>query len=411
MKYISLFSGIGGLEHPFVPPAMFCESDPASQRVLRAMFGEEVEIWPDVSTFPSRRTDVIAGGWPCQDITVAGRMRGLTGRRSGLFFEMVKIGRMCRAHTIVGENVPNLLTNRVGRDFRLVIDSLQDGGYRHVAWRVLDARQFGLPQARRRLFIVASRNRERAMSLHRPVTRAWVVKPRSTKGERGETYGFYWTGGGGRSLCLQRDTAPPLKVGSSTSKGTSPVGVFVDGIVRKLTPFECLRLQGFWDTRAFEGHILGDIFRMAGNAVAKPVGAFVMGGIEAPTPERVEWLGSSDSSGSMEAGYTDGKTTRGLRHDETFPAMCFGAYLEDGVEPLSPQASAGLLTRIIRARRWIPPAMFDALYARSRRRTRLIGTRINSFEILDEQMRPLEYRRWLETASVDAERTLVRRAS
>lgn len=363
------------------------------------LYGEGIEIWSDVRSFPRRSVDVVAGGWPCQDLTVAGRMLGLAGHRSSLFFEMVRVAKDCRANTVVGENVPNLLSNRKGRDFQLVLGALHGAGFRHVAWRVLDSRDFGLPQARRRLFLVASKHESVAMSLHRPVTGESRAKLRAPRARSGNTYGFYWTGGESRSLCLSRGHTPALKVGSSTSKGTSPVGVFVDGIVRKLAPVECLRLQGFWDARPFEGHILGDVYRMAGNAVARPVGHFVMGGLSLKHYEAGELRACVDVP---EAGVSNDHVVREVVSESSVAKYDLGMYLDFDLEPLSPQASAGLLTRVIRGRRWIPPEMFDALYARSRRRTSLIGTRVNSFEILDNEMKPLRFREWLTAQRVHA---------
>jgi len=401
MRYVSLFTGIGGLEHREIAPVMMCESDPASREVLARLYGPK-EIWPDVRSFPRMAVDVVAGGWPCQDITIAGRMRGLDGHRSGLFFDMVRVAQRCSARTLVAENVPNLLGNRKGRDFKTVLDELHGVGYRWVAWRVIDSREFGLPQARRRLFIVASRSRGVALSLHRPVSDEWMVRAPAAGSRRRPIYGFYWTGGERRSLCLSRGFIPALKVGSSTSKGTSPVGVFVDGVVRKLTPVECLRLQGFWDSKPFDGHILGDVFRMAGNAVAKPVGEFVMGGV-AEDSDAGATIEMRPCEAVPECGISDRGRTREVPNAPRLVSCSLGGFLERGVEPLSPQASAGLLTRVIRAGRWIPPEMFDALYRRSRTRTSLIGTRINSFEILDNEMRPLEFRSWLTEATADAD--------
>ena len=209
MRYVSLFTGIGGLEHRDVPPMMMCENDPASRKVLTQLYGE-IEIWPDVRSFPRIAADVVAGGWPCQDITIAGHMRGLDGHRSGLFFDMVRVAQQCSARSFVGENVPNLLGNRKGRDFKTVLDQLHGVGYRWVAWRVIDSREFGLPQARRRLFIIASRSRSLALSLHRAVTDEWIVRTPAKGHGRGPVYGFYWTGGEQRSLCMSEGFNPAL---------------------------------------------------------------------------------------------------------------------------------------------------------------------------------------------------------
>lgn len=97
--------------------------------------------------------DLLAGGFPCQDLSVAGKRRGLAGERSGLFFEFARIADEFRPRWLLVENVPGLLSSANGRDMGVVLATLADLGY-GLAWRVLDARFFGVPQRRRRVFIV-----------------------------------------------------------------------------------------------------------------------------------------------------------------------------------------------------------------------------------------------------------------
>ena len=97
--------------------------------------------------------DVLVGGFPCQDLSVAGKRRGLSGERSGLFWEFVRVARELRPAWLVLENVPGLLSSNGGRDMGAVIGGLEDAGY-SCAWRVLDSQWFGVAQRRRRVFIV-----------------------------------------------------------------------------------------------------------------------------------------------------------------------------------------------------------------------------------------------------------------
>lgn len=99
------------------------------------------------------RPDLVCGGFPCQDLSVAGQRRGLAGDRSGLFFEFARILDTVRPRWVLLENVPGLLSSNDGRDMGTVVGTLADLGY-GVGWRVLDARHFGVPQRRRRVFIV-----------------------------------------------------------------------------------------------------------------------------------------------------------------------------------------------------------------------------------------------------------------
>lgn len=98
---------------------------------------------------------IITGGFPCQDLSVAGKRAGLAGERSGLWFEFERIIGEVLPRWVVVENVPGLLSSNGGEDFRTILQGLEKFGY-GVAWRVLDAQYFGLAQRRKRVFIVAS---------------------------------------------------------------------------------------------------------------------------------------------------------------------------------------------------------------------------------------------------------------
>ena len=113
-----------------------------------------------------RSLDLLAGGFPCQDLSVAGRRRGLAGSRSGLFFEFARVAdELVRpGGWLLVENVPGLLSSNGGRDMGVVVATLADLGFSDLAYRVLDSRYFGVPQRRRRVFIVARRARGRRAS-------------------------------------------------------------------------------------------------------------------------------------------------------------------------------------------------------------------------------------------------------
>lgn len=159
MKYASLFSGVGGFDLGFDRAGMECvlqvEQDKHALSVLR-------RHWPDVPKMEDvcnvtaktiGAVDLICGGFPCQDVSVAGRRAGLDGERSGLWFEFHRILSDVKPAWVVIENVPGLLSSNGGRDFAVILHGLVNIGY-GVVWRVLDSQYFGVPQRRRRLFIV-----------------------------------------------------------------------------------------------------------------------------------------------------------------------------------------------------------------------------------------------------------------
>ena len=156
----STFTGIGGADLGFEWAGFDikwqCESDAWKQQVLRAHW-PDVELFDDICTMQDPPpVDVMIGGFPCQDLSVAGRRKGFSGERSVLAFEFLRVAESLQPRWIVLENVPGLLSSSGGRDFARLIDEVVGCGY-GVAWRILDARYFGVPQRRRRVFIVARR--------------------------------------------------------------------------------------------------------------------------------------------------------------------------------------------------------------------------------------------------------------
>lgn len=161
MRFGSLFSGVGGFDLGFERAGMECvwqvEFDKACQSILKKHWSE-TELFDDVRTVGKHNlkpVDVICGGFPCQDVSVAGKRAGLAGERSGLWSEFARIIDELEPKWVVIENVPGLLSSNRGRDFATVIRWLAERGY-GVAWRILDSQYFGVAQRRRRVFIVGS---------------------------------------------------------------------------------------------------------------------------------------------------------------------------------------------------------------------------------------------------------------
>jgi DNA-cytosine methyltransferase len=162
---VSLFAGIGGfdlaLERNGVKVVASVEIDKHAQGVLRRhfpnsqIFGDITEVSGEqlISAGFTPQNGIIVGGFPCQDLSVAGKRAGLAGARSGLFWEICRLLDETKARYFILENVPGLLTSSGGRDMGVVIGALAERGY-SIAWRVLDAQYFGVPQRRRRIFIV-----------------------------------------------------------------------------------------------------------------------------------------------------------------------------------------------------------------------------------------------------------------
>jgi DNA-cytosine methyltransferase len=155
----SLFSGIGGidlgLERAGMKVVWQVENNEFCRKALR-------KHWPGVKLYGDIReiqgnelepVDLICGGFPCQDLSVAGKRAGLAGERSGLFYEFARIIDELAPRWVLIENVPGLLSSNGGRDMGAVLGTLAELGYGY-AYRVLDAQYFGVAQRRRRVFIV-----------------------------------------------------------------------------------------------------------------------------------------------------------------------------------------------------------------------------------------------------------------
>lgn len=162
LRYLSLFSGIGGFDLGFDRAGMVCagqvEYDAAARSVL-------ARHWPDVPRMNDVRevqgdefgaVDLICGGFPCQDVSVAGRREGLAGERSGLWYEFHRLIEATLPPWIVIENVPGLLSSNGGKDIQIIIDSLTRMGYT-VDIDIKDAQEFGVAQRRRRVFLTCVR--------------------------------------------------------------------------------------------------------------------------------------------------------------------------------------------------------------------------------------------------------------
>lgn len=186
MTFGSLFSGIGGMDLGLEWAGMECkwqvERDGFCQKILNRRW-PGVTRYDDVREFYGRtrgeggkhsvpkgngsypqgnsvrlepgadRVDLLVGGFPCQDLSVAGRRSGLCGERSGLFFEIIRIAKEIKPTWGLLENVPGLFSSHGGRDMATVLERLREC-WPVVGYRVLDSQYFGVPQRRRRVFFV-----------------------------------------------------------------------------------------------------------------------------------------------------------------------------------------------------------------------------------------------------------------
>ena len=172
IKYLSLFSGIGAFESAMRNLNIdydligFSEIDKYAIKSYCAIhnvsenknLGDITKI--DETKLPSN-IDLLTYGFPCQDISIAGKQKGFfnqdgTVTRSGLFFDALRLIKHCKPKIAIAENVKNLTSKKFKNEFETVLSSLEDVGYNNY-WRILNAKDFGIPQNRERVFIISIR--------------------------------------------------------------------------------------------------------------------------------------------------------------------------------------------------------------------------------------------------------------
>ncbi|WP_419729608.1 DNA cytosine methyltransferase [Lichenicola sp.] len=370
-RYLSLFSGIEAATAAFerigsdAVPVGFADIDPTANSVLR-------HRWPDVPRLGDVTTvdwsllrghvDLVVGGSPCQSFSVAGKRLGISDPRGNLALHFLRAVAAIQPRWVLFENVPGLLTSGDGDDYKGFLNELQVIGY-SCAWRILDAQHFGVPQRRRRLFLVAEHSRsargpEQILSLGRGAeghsqargakwkaaarraplgageiepdldwshASAWLADHDGTRTIRrhaanDDAFSAVVAAGGrpvnpakGARNALPRDqvaTVPDdeptstvyaadmrhgtIGAQASTLQSRQRGGWALnampcvvhdsngENIVRRFSPLECLRLQGF-DDDWFDGPRLGgkpindgDRYRLVGNSWAVPVAVWIL---------------------------------------------------------------------------------------------------------------------------------------
>lgn len=326
MKFLDLFAGIGGfrmglesLGHECVG---FCEIDKFARKSYKAIYDTKGEIeLHDITQVTNEEwrklrgaVDIICGGFPCQAFSIAGKRKGFLDETHGtLFFEIARAAKEIQPPLLFLENVKGLLSHDQGRTFRTILSTLDELGY-DAEWQALNSKDFGVPQNRERVFIIG----------HLRGTGGRPVFP--IRGENGTTIkqvgninnstSFGWNPQTGRVYDTEGlsptlntmqggDRQPKIRVREATKQGfaEASVGDSVNlahpnsktrrgrvgkqiantlltgesqGVVepnfriRKLTPRECWRLQGFPDwafDKAQEVNSNSQLYKQAGNSV------------------------------------------------------------------------------------------------------------------------------------------------
>lgn len=283
MRYFSTFTGIGGFEvgieraDPSAEFVGYSEINPYAAAIYDYHYKNKgVRNYGDITKIKAETLpefDCLVGGYPCQAFSIAGKRRGFEDTRGTLFFDLARILRAKRPRLFVFENVRNLVSHDHGRTFATMLATLDELGY-CVQWQVMDSRGANVPQHRERVYIVGNYGKE-------PI--GPILPIRRTESETAKKICEVANCGKGYVSGRIFDTsgsAPTLTVCDARSVQIR----LDDGRIRRLTPVETERLQGFDDDWTKYGlyedgvHEMSDTrrYQACGNAVTTNVVELVM---------------------------------------------------------------------------------------------------------------------------------------
>lgn len=335
MKFLDLFAGIGGfrmglesLSHECVG---FCEIDKFARKSYKAIYKTEGEVeLHDITAVANEEwrkfrgtVDIICGGFPCQAFSIAGKRKGfLDETRGTLFFEIARAAKEIKPPLLFLENVKGLLSHDKGRTFRTILSTLDELGY-DAEWQILNSKDYGVPQNRERVFIIGhlrgectrpvfpifgkngTTNQENSKVMivddqgrkHKKITPKYIaptlraqshgnepkvfIREATKKGYAEATVGDYV------NLEFPNSKTRRGRVGkqvANTLLTSDSQAVVTENLkIRKLTPRECWRLQGFPDwafDKAQEVNSNSQLYKQAGNSVTVNVIKAIGGRLE-----------------------------------------------------------------------------------------------------------------------------------
>lgn len=253
MNFLDLFAGIGGfrlgMERAGHKCVGYCEIDKFARLSYQEIHDTKGEIdFNDITEVTNEEfrklkgtVDVICGGFPCQAFSIAGKQLGFEDARGTLFYEIARAAKEIKPRYLFLENVRNLLSHDKGKTFTTMLTILDELGY-DVEWQVLNSKDFGVPQNRERVFIIGHLRGERRRKVF-PITTEQSNNRIIQLGNIMNTTSF-----GGNPQCGRIYSIKGLSPCLNTMQGGGrELKILIDGNLRKLTPRECWRLQGFPD--------------------------------------------------------------------------------------------------------------------------------------------------------------------
>ena len=284
MKYFSTFSGVGGFElgiGNYGECVGYSEIDKYAIQTYEKHFNHK--NYGDIAKIDTRQLpdfDLLVGGFPCQAFSIAGQRKGFDDTRGTLFYELARIARERQPSLLLFENVKGLLSHDKGNTFRTIISTLDELGY-DCEWQVLNSKNFGVPQNRERVFIIGHLRGGSGRKVF-PITGADKEDTRNTGEDLSYAIDANYAKGTNTLAKGRRQLIQLNKPKHSNDRVYSDKGIsltlntmqggnrqpFIKGEerIRRLTPVECERLQGFPDNWT-EGCSDTQRYKQCGNAV------------------------------------------------------------------------------------------------------------------------------------------------
>ena len=299
LRVCSLFSGIGGIDLGFQQAGFDIvwanEFDKDAATTYKLNFGNDLLSEKDIRKVDINEIpaiDVLVAGFPCQPFSSAGKQKGFEDPRGDLFFQIARIVEAKRPQYVFLENVSNLLDHDDGKSFLTVYNTLVPYGY-SFRYRVMDSFEYGnIPQHRKRIFIVGFLDEEKCERFSFPEKTECKTKlndfiDRHTKHNKSYYYddnSFYFADL--KKIVKDYNALYKINDRGVSSKAyyicptlTANMGTFPDRVpividdygIRKITPYECLALQGFPKDFRFSGIPMNSAYKQCGNSVVVPV--------------------------------------------------------------------------------------------------------------------------------------------
>lgn len=296
---VSLFSGIGGIDLGFIQAGFEViwanELDKYACITYRHNFGSNALVEGDIRSVNATvipKADILTAGFPCQSFSIMGYRRGFNDPRGNLFFEIARIADTMKPKIILLENVRNLIYHDNGKTFITIHNTLAEMGY-GIKYAVLNASTHGnIPQDRKRTFVAAFKDYDimNAFSFPDEIELSCGIDDIIDRSERHSDIYYYGndnkyydtlnrkipdktgiyriddSGVANRKYII----SPTLKANMGTYPDRVPI-IRDDFGIRKLTPYECLALQGFPKEFVFKGIPIEAAYKQSGNTVCVPV--------------------------------------------------------------------------------------------------------------------------------------------